>query len=47
MLLVGLGMLLLWRFRAKASAVISIYLCLVVYSSVLLYHLGAGLMQMA
>lgn len=42
MLLVCLGVLLLWRFRARTSAVISIYLCLTIYSGVLLYHLGGG-----
>ncbi|MGD8587798.1 MAG: DUF5658 family protein [Chromatiales bacterium] len=46
MLLVCLGILLLWRLRARASAVISIYVCLAVYSSVLLYHLGGGVIQM-
>jgi hypothetical protein len=46
MLLVCLGVLLLWRFRAKTSAVISIYLCLAVYSGLLLYHLGGGVIQL-
>ena len=46
MLLVCLGVLLLWRFRAKTAAVISIYLSLVVYSGVLLYHLSGGIIQM-
>jgi hypothetical protein len=46
MLLVGLGVLLLWRLRARAWAVISLYACLAVYSTVLLYHLGGGLIQL-
>ena len=45
MLLVCLGVLLLWRFRAKTSAVLSIYLCFAVYTCLLLYHLGGGVIQ--
>jgi hypothetical protein len=46
MLLVCLGVLLLWRFRSRASAVLSIYLCFVVYSGILLYHLSGGIIQL-
>ena len=43
-LLVSLGALLLWRFRYMAIAVNSLYLCLTVYSILILYH-GTGLMS--
>ncbi len=39
MLLVCLGVILLWRLRAKAFALASIYLCFMVYSLVFFYHL--------
>jgi len=46
MLLVCLGVLLLWRYRSKTSAVFSIYVCFAVYSSILLYHLGGGVIHL-
>ena len=42
MLLVYLGALLLWRYRDNAIATVSLYLCCVTYSFVILYH-TAGL----
>ena len=39
-LLVGLGAMLLWRFRDRALAVGSLYLCLATYSLLILYHGG-------
>lgn len=41
-LLVGLGTLLIWRFRDRSMAVGSLYLCVAAYSLLMLYH-GGGL----
>jgi hypothetical protein len=45
LLLVCLGVLLLWRYRTKTTAIVSIYLCFVAYAGVLLYHLGGGVIS--
>jgi hypothetical protein len=42
-LLVGLGALLLWRFRDRALAVGSLYLCVAAYLLLMLYH-GNGVL---
>ena len=36
-----LGVLLLWRFRYKTLAVVSLYLCFTTYAILILYH-GVG-----
>lgn len=41
MLLVCLGIIVLWRLRAKVFALASIYLCFMAYSLVFFYHLHA------
>jgi hypothetical protein len=43
LLLVSLGVSLLWHYRANAFAAFSLYLCCTVYCSIILYHLGGGL----
>ncbi|MDJ0807350.1 MAG: DUF5658 family protein [Gammaproteobacteria bacterium] len=43
-LLVGLGAMLLWRFRDRAVALVSLYLCIAVYSVLMVYH-GNGLIS--
>ncbi|MCB1859185.1 MAG: hypothetical protein KDI63_12970 [Gammaproteobacteria bacterium] len=39
LLLVGLGTWLLWQFKKRPAAVISIFICFAVYFSILIYHL--------
>ncbi len=45
MLLVCLGVSLLWRYRTQTPAIVSIYLCCMAYTFVLLYHLGGGVIS--
>ena len=41
-LLVSLGITLLWRLRARPLAVFGIFVCFIVYCSIMLHHLSAA-----